>query len=104
MSSGSASRSKAVIVGAPIEICKARAPIIRALSKRVYAKEEVSAATKVRTAKKVSAATAHRKWRRTTTKYTKISAGMTAVMGDEKLPTIERTITITASHQAQPRR
>lgn len=61
MSSGSASPSNAVMVGAPIEICKARAPIIRALSKRVYAKKEVSAATKVRTPKKVSAGTAHRK-------------------------------------------
>jgi len=50
-----------VIVGAPMEICKARAPMIRALSKRVYANREVSAATKVRTAKKVSAVTAHRK-------------------------------------------
>jgi len=61
MSSGSASRSSAVIVGAPIEICKARAPMIRALSKRVYVNEAVSAATKVRPAKKVSAATVHRK-------------------------------------------
>ena len=60
MASGSASRSSAVIVGAPIEICRARAPIIRALSKRLYVKG-VSAATKVRTAKKVSAATVHRK-------------------------------------------
>jgi len=51
-----------------MEICKARAPMIRALSKRVYAKEKVSAATKVRPAKKVSAATVHRKWRRTTIK------------------------------------
>ena len=51
MSRGSASWSNAVIVGAPMEICKARAPMMRALSKRVYANEEVSAATKVRTAK-----------------------------------------------------
>lgn len=87
-----------------MEICKARAPIMRAFSKRVYANAAVSAATKVRSAKKVSAATAHRKWRRTTIKYTKIRAGITAVMGDAMLPTIERTITMTASHQAQPRR
>ncbi len=104
MESGSASLSKAAIVGAPIEICKARAPMMRALSKRVYANGEVSGATKVRTAKKVSAATAHRKWCRTTMRYTKIRAGMTAVIGDAMLPTIERTITMTASHQAQPRR
>jgi hypothetical protein len=51
-----------------MEICKARAPMIRALSKRVYNKEGISAATKVRPAKKVSAATVHRKWRRTTIK------------------------------------
>ena len=68
MSRGSASRSSAAIVGAPMEICKARAPMIRALSKRVYDKEEVSAATKVRPAKKVSAVRVHRKWRRTTIK------------------------------------
>jgi len=68
MSSGSASRSSAVMVGAPMEICNARAPMIRALSKRVYDKEEVSAATKVPPAKKVSAAAVHRKWRRTTIK------------------------------------
>ena len=61
MSRGSASWSNAVIVGAPMEICKARAPMIRAFSKRVYANEEVSAATKGQAAKKVSAATIHRK-------------------------------------------
>ncbi len=104
MESGSASLSRAAIVGAPIEICRARAPMMRAFSKRVYANEEVSAATKVRTAKKVSAVTAHRKWRRTTIRYTKMRIGITAVMGDEMLPTIDRTITMTASHQAQPRR
>ncbi len=91
-------------MGAPMEICRARAPMMRALSKRVYANGEVSARTKVRTAKKVSAATAHRKWRRTTIRYTKIRIGITAVMGDAMLPTIDRTITMTASHQAQPRR
>jgi len=49
------------MVGAPMEICKARAPMMRAFSKRVYANEEVSAATKGQAAKKVSAATIHRK-------------------------------------------